>query len=375
MAAIPGSSRRRPRCWLLWPVILATLALEGAEHVHAHAYLKQPTPRSSIADPGIGLPGFVNARSVANEGCGGAENADPGIQRPKTVYRPGQDVLVQWKLAVPHDVDRLDTGVRISVHYAPADSFEQNVLSGGIGEADYLKLPVAPNGADVGIFGDVVRIPEEKTCAYCTLQFVWAARAQDEFYISCADIAITKDGRFPDFDDPAIESQVGKALASGTVTDSEGNVISKHDGGLNVVGAVLGILFALLALAACGYCLWRFRKGGGTLSKPTLTLFQARSRTGASGPAPALPAGWSAAVDPASGREYYVHAPTGRTCWELPDPQALTESNAPATSAPVSNAPALPSGWTLLLDPATGQPYYVNESTGATQWERPDARI
>eukprot|EP00965_Chrysotila_dentata_P192818 6175387-Pleurochrysis_carterae.AAC.2 len=90
MAAIPGSSRRRPRCWLLWPVILATLALEGAEHVHAHAYLKQPTPRSSIADPGIGLPGFVNARSVANEGCGGAENADPGIQRPKVHARATQ---------------------------------------------------------------------------------------------------------------------------------------------------------------------------------------------------------------------------------------------------------------------------------------------
>ena len=31
----------------------------------------------------------------------------------------------------------------------------------------------------------------------------------------------------------------------------------------------------------------------------------------------------------------------------------------------------LPRGWTAAVDKSSGQTYYVNGSTGATQWERP----
>ena len=32
-----------------------------------------------------------------------------------------------------------------------------------------------------------------------------------------------------------------------------------------------------------------------------------------------LPAGWSSAVDPESGAEYYIHADSGHTQWEVPE--------------------------------------------------------
>eukprot|EP01047_Picozoa_sp_COSAG01_P081923 COSAG01_NODE_16536_length_1228_cov_2.209920_2_plen_64_part_00 len=33
----------------------------------------------------------------------------------------------------------------------------------------------------------------------------------------------------------------------------------------------------------------------------------------------------------------------------------------------------LPEGWQILPNEADGRPYYVNESTGASQWEEPVA--
>ena len=46
--------------------------------------------------------------------------------------------------------------------------------------------------------------------------------------------------------------------------------------------------------------------------------------------ADALPAGWVAAKDPASGKEYYYHAATSKTTWEKP---AAPAAAAPATPA------------------------------------------
>ena len=74
----------------------------------------------------------------------------------------------------------------------------------------------------------------------------------------------------------------------------------------------------------------------------------------------ALPGGWVAATDPASGATYYVHPPTGRTQWEAP--------TAPA-------APALPAGWVATTDPATGATYYANPATGESSWERPAEKV
>ena len=34
---------------------------------------------------------------------------------------------------------------------------------------------------------------------------------------------------------------------------------------------------------------------------------------------------------------------------------------------------SLPTGWEIAKDPASGNPYYFNRSTGLTQWTRPSA--
>ena len=46
------------------------------------------------------------------------------------------------------------------------------------------------------------------------------------------------------------------------------------------------------------------------------------------------------------------------------------EQNAP-TPAPAADPNALPPGWMALQDPASGQYYYANQTTGETTWDRP----
>jgi protein transport protein SEC31 len=46
---------------------------------------------------------------------------------------------------------------------------------------------------------------------------------------------------------------------------------------------------------------------------------------------------------------------------------------AAATAAAAAGASALPAGWVQMSDPSTRRPYYVNQATGASQWEPPAA--
>ena len=117
----------------------------------------------------------------------------------------------------------------------------------------------------------------------------------------------------------------------------------------------------------------------------------------------ALPAGWVATMDPASGREYYYHAVTNQTSWEKPaampvgwpaqaaaavSPQATMETaQAPPASAPAAAtlqpqgasstpaADALPPGWVAATDPASGRVYYCHAATNQTTWDKPAAAI
>ena len=43
-------------------------------------------------------------------------------------------------------------------------------------------------------------LPATKTCNYCVIQWVWAAKSDGGYYMTCADIAITADGLLPDYD-------------------------------------------------------------------------------------------------------------------------------------------------------------------------------
>mmetsp|Transcript_8712 Transcript_8712/g.16665 ORF Transcript_8712/g.16665 Transcript_8712/m.16665 type:complete len:706 (-) Transcript_8712:344-2461(-) len=98
-----------------------------------------------------------------------------------------------------------------------------------------------------------------------------------------------------------------------------------------------------------------------------------------------LPPGWIAVVDPDSGDTYYVNEATGETTWDRPSSPSnhASQSSLHASQRSVNssghgtNASSddkdehLPPGWLAVLDPDSGDHYYVNESTGETTWDRP----
>jgi hypothetical protein len=160
-----------------------------------HAKLTSPEPRGGpVAGTGAKLTPFANARTVANgldggDGCGGALNNDPGAQTPRITYSPGQQVTVQWSVTIPHNADRLNTGVRIALRYSSTDGFANNVLAGGVeGDPTYAAVDAGSTSTEQM----TITLPSGKTCSQCTLQWMWAARADGGFYLGCADIAIAQ---------------------------------------------------------------------------------------------------------------------------------------------------------------------------------------
>ena len=86
-------------------------------------------------------------------------------------------------------------------------NFEDRTGDGVIDNA----LPAGqPNSLADSIQSTIVTLPEGKTCTYCTIQFIWAARSDDGFYIGCSDISITTTGLLPDF--TLVAPEVGNEL-------------------------------------------------------------------------------------------------------------------------------------------------------------------
>lgn len=77
----------------------------------------------------------------------------------------------------------------------------------------------------------------------------------------------------------------------------------------------------------------------------------------------ALPAGWQVVVDKASGKNYYWNKSTKVTTWTRPI--------APATMA-VLTSPVQPVLWKEVVHPATQQVYFVHSDTGEERWSKPD---
>ena len=244
--AASGSDQTRMRlalaCTLLAPL------------VSGHAILLDVTSGGSVAYPRTGISGtqgtgaaitgsgtklqpFAEAKIYADETkCGGAtKNDDPGVQTPLVAFSPGDQLTVKWRMTIPHPIDYpLDapanaespgSGVRIAMHYGATDSFEANILAGGVdGDPGVGTLAAGDATSDgngqitdnTGRNGEVtetVTLDATKTCDYCTLQWIWAANNDGGSYLMCVDISITEDGQLPNFNDPAIPSEVGKLVA------------------------------------------------------------------------------------------------------------------------------------------------------------------
>lgn len=78
-----------------------------------------------------------------------------------------------------------------------------------------------------------------------------------------------------------------------------------------------------------------------------------------------LPSGWVQAKDPESGVPYYYNEGTGQSQWERPIKVELSPASKNATASP------LPENWEEAFDETTSQKYYYNKQTHVSQWERP----
>jgi len=87
-----------------------------------------------------------------------------------------------------------------------------------------------------------------------------------------------------------------------------------------------------------------------------------------------LPPGWFAAVDEDSGETYYCNEATGETTWDIPTEGAAIDDNEESNNplpTEEDDDPTLPPDWYAVTDPASGDTYFCNETTGETTWERP----
>lgn len=212
--------------------------------VSGHAILLDVSSGGSVAYPRTGISGtqgtgagisgsgtklqpFADAKIYAGETkCGGAvKNKDPGVETPLVAFSPNDVLTVKWRMTIPHPIDYpLDapdntaspgSGVRIAMHYGATDSFEDNILAGGVvGDPGEGTLAAGTSEDDPGRNGEItatITLDAAKTCDYCTLQWIWAANNDGGSYLMCVDLSITADGQLPDFN--AIPSEVGKLVA------------------------------------------------------------------------------------------------------------------------------------------------------------------
>jgi hypothetical protein len=93
----------------------------------------------------------------------------------------------------------------------------------------------------------------------------------------------------------------------------------------------------------------------------------------------ALPAGWTQEMDHSSGLPYYYNEESGETSWDRPTGSTETGERMAETSepgeedniVPTSSKSSLPVGWTEEVDELTGRRYYYHVERDITTWERP----
>jgi hypothetical protein len=79
--------------------------------------------------------------------------------------------------------------------------------------------------------------------------------------------------------------------------------------------------------------------------------------------------GWAVVNDEKSGKQYYFNRSSGLTQWEKPNESFEAANKMKEKKSRENND--LPGGWEALNDEKSGKQYYINRSSGLTQWECP----
>ncbi|RYH13585.1 hypothetical protein EON65_35300 [archaeon] len=79
---------------------------------------------------------------------------------------------------------------------------------------------------------------------------------------------------------------------------------------------------------------------------------------------------WEQAVDESTQKTYYFNSDTGEVSWDLPEGAVFSQAVAESTVPPADLGT-----WAEVIDEASGASYYYNETTGETSWERPTGMI
>ena len=83
--------------------------------------------------------------------------------------------------------------------------------------------------------------------------------------------------------------------------------------------------------------------------------------------------GWIKSTDPTTGRTFYANKYTRITQWEVPDGWNDDQQSGQSQSRTTAIENELPNGWEEAIDPKTGKTFYINHSERKTTWERPVA--
>ena len=130
--------------------------------------------------------------------------------------------------------------------------------------------------------------------------------------------------------------------------------------GAQIIGAAVLVPLVLLIIGVAGAI---FRKAKQT---PEERATATRPKRQLSHQDMGLPKDWSKANDPATGQPYYINKKTGATQWEAPG------GDRPAPPPPLADGAAkLPKPWQEMFDQGSGRVYYYNSETGDTSWTPP----
>ncbi|KAJ3123119.1 hypothetical protein HK098_002162 [Nowakowskiella sp. JEL0407] len=171
-------------------LLVASLLFQSlASLVSGHAVLVSPPPRDGDEkEPGLKIANFPVREDQLQQCVGVGKDVGP----VKATFNEGGDVLVKWKITIPH---KSDPGVRVAIQY-PGEQFS-----------------LLTENVDVNLNQVSVKLPAGKS-GQAILQWLWASQADGGFYMACSDINVKAKSESPASPSPAAPSAAALSPAA-----------------------------------------------------------------------------------------------------------------------------------------------------------------